>query len=200
MTAARTKRLTFEEWQALPETKQRCEVVDGALLMPPSPTDEHQWIGFTIASRVSGFVAGRGLGIVLTAPRDVLVQRDPLRIRQPDALYLSAARAGVSRPSDLVGRPRIEAPVDLVIEVVSPSNTPRDIEERVADYRSIGVPECWLASFADRTVLVLSLTPDGVDTIGTYGVGDTLVSEVLRGFKLPIDDIFGPLLGQEATR
>ena len=90
--------------------------------------------------------------------------------------------------------------MDLVIEVVSPSNTPRDIEERVADYRSIGVPECWLASFADRTVLVLSLTPDGVDTIGTYGVGDTLVSEVLRGFKLPIDDIFGPLLGQEATR
>ena len=35
MTTARTKRLTFEEWQALPETKQRCEVVDGVLQMPP---------------------------------------------------------------------------------------------------------------------------------------------------------------------
>ena len=44
MTTARTKRLTFEEWQALPETKQKCEVVDGVLVMPPSPFGEHAWV------------------------------------------------------------------------------------------------------------------------------------------------------------
>ena len=45
MTTAGVKTITFTEWQALPETKRRCEVVDGVLLMPPSPTDEHQWLG-----------------------------------------------------------------------------------------------------------------------------------------------------------
>ena len=43
MATAKTKRLTFEQWQALPETKQICEVVDGVLVMPPSPFGEHPW-------------------------------------------------------------------------------------------------------------------------------------------------------------
>ena len=37
MSSIGTKRLTFEERQALPETKQHCEVVDGVLVMPPGP-------------------------------------------------------------------------------------------------------------------------------------------------------------------
>ncbi len=195
MTTTGAKRLTFDEWQALPETNQRCEVVDGVLVMPPSPTDEHQWLGFAIASRISTFVTERELGVVLMAPRDVLIRRDPLRIRQPDVLFLSADRTGVRRPSDLVGQPRIESPPDLVVEVVSPSNTGRDIEERLADYQSIGVPECWLARFPTRTVEVLRLTPEAAITVATYGMEDTLRSEVLPGFALPIADIFGPLLG-----
>ncbi len=194
MTTARTKRLTFEEWQALPETKQRCEVVNGVLVMPPSPTDEHQWLGFEIASRVSSFVAEKGLGVVLMAPRDVLISREPLRVRQPDVLFLSSSRAGIRRPSDLVGRNRIDQAPDLVVEVMSPSNTPRDVEERLADYRSIGVPECWLARFPTRTIKVLRLTSDASITVATYGLGDVLRSEVVPGFELPIDDVFGPLL------
>ena len=56
MTTARAKRLTFDERQALPETKRECEVVDGALVMPPSPSDEHQWLGFEAAPEVlTGF-------------------------------------------------------------------------------------------------------------------------------------------------
>ena len=62
--------------------------------MPPSPTDEHQWLGGVIFRRMSLFVEERELGVVLTAPRDVLIRREPLRVRQPDILYLSAARAG----------------------------------------------------------------------------------------------------------
>ena len=195
MTTARTKRLTFEEWQALPETNRKCEVVDGVLVMPPSPTDAHQWIGFEIAAPLSQFVRGQELGVVLMAPRDVLIQRAPLRIRQPDVLFLSASRAGVRRPADLVGVSRIETAPDLVVEVLSPSNTPRDIAERLADYRSIGVPECWLASFEARTIEVVRLTDEGDQATATYGLGDVLRSEVLPGFELAVDDVYGPLLG-----
>ena len=195
MTAAGAKRLTFEEWQALPETKRKCEVVDGVLVMPPSPTDAHQWIGFEIASRLSQFVSGQELGVVLMAPRDVLIQRAPLRIRQPDVLFLSASRAGVRRPADLVGVSRIETAPDLVVEVLSPSNTARDVAERLADYRSIGVPECWLASFEARTIEVVRLAGEGDQATATYGLGDVLRSEVLSGFELAVDDVFGPLLG-----
>ena len=194
MTTAGVKTLSFDAWQALPETKQRCEVVDGVLLMPPGPLGEHQWSVRVIVRRLDPFVTERGLGIVLTAPYDVVIQRDPLRVRQPDVLVVNAELTGIGHPSDLVGRRFLESPPLLVVEVLSPSNTRRDVEERLADYRSIGVPECWLARFSARTVEVLRLSGDEVTVLGVYGIGDVLRSEVLPGFELPIADIFGPLL------
>ena len=194
MTTAGVKTLSFDEWQALPETKQRCEVVDGVLLMPPGPLGEHQWSVRVIVRRLDPFVTDRGLGIVLTAPYDVVIEREPLRVRQPDVMVVNAELTGISRPADLVGRAFLESPPLLVVEVLSPSNTRRDVEERLADYRSIGVPECWLARFSARTVEVLRLSGDGVAVLGIYGMGDVLRSEVLPGFELPIADIFGPLL------
>ena len=194
MATARTKRLTFEEWQALPETKQRCEVVDGVLHMPPSPFGEHPWQVRVIFGALDLFLTDTGLGISLTAPYDVLVRRNPLRVRQPDILVVNAELTGITSPADLAGRGFLESPPLLVVEVLSPSNTARDIEERLADYQSIGVPECWLSSFPDRTLQVLRLTPDRVDTLATYGMDDTLRSEILPGFQLPVADVFGPLL------
>ena len=141
MTTTSTKKLTFDQWQALPETKQRCEVVDGVLLMPPGPMGEHPWIADEILLSLRPFVRDNGLGIALSAPYDVLIQREPLRVRQPDVLVVNAELTGITRPSDLVGRPFLERPPLLVVEVLSPSNTRRDITQRLADYRSIGVPE-----------------------------------------------------------
>ena len=197
MTTISTKRLTFEEWQGLPIIKQKCEVVDGVLVMPPSPFGEHPWAISVFLGALSPYLRQSGLGIPLTAPCDVLIRRDPLRVRQPDILVVNEELTGIGRPSDLAGLPRIERPPLLAVEVLSPSNTPRDIEERLADYRSIGVPEVWLASFPGRTIRVLRLTMDGYADIASYGMGEVLRSEVLPRFELAVYDIYGPLLGRE---
>ena len=194
MSSIGTKRLTFHEWQALPETKQRCEVVDGVLTMPPGPLVEHQWISGEILERLRPFVRDSRLGIAVSAPCDILIQREPLRTRQPDILVVNAGLTGITRPADLVGLPFLESPPLLVIEVFSPGNTPQELEERLSDYRSIGVPECWLVSFPERSVQVLRLTTEAATATATFGMGDTLRSEVLPGFALPIAEIFGPLL------
>ena len=195
MTTAGVKTLSFDEWLALPEMKQRYEVVDGVLLMPPSPMGEHQWLDLEIATWLKIFVTREGLGIVVPAPYDVLIRREPLRVRQPDVMVVNAELTGISRPADLVGRAFLESPPLLVVEILSPSNTRRDVEEKLEEYRSIGVPECWLVNFPARTVEVLRLSRDEVVVLGVYGMGDVLRSEVLPGFELPIADIFGPLLG-----
>jgi Uma2 family endonuclease len=194
MSSLGTKRLTFDEWQALPETTQICEVVDGVLVMPPTPLWEHQWLSMEIAVRLRNFVNERGMGLAITAPYDILIQREPLRTRQPDILVVNAALTGVTSPADLVGQPFLELPPLLVVKVVSPGNTRREIDERLADYRSIGVPECWLVNFPTRSVEVLRLTAEAATTTAVFGMGDTLSCEVLPGFTLPIADIFGPLL------
>ena len=197
MTTAGVEMLTFDQWRALPETKRKCEVVDGILVMPPSPFGEHQWAVQVILTALQPFLADSGLGIVLPAPYDVLVSREPLRVRQPDILVVNAELTGITRPADLVGLPYLDNPPLLAVEVLSPGNTRRDIEDRLADYRSIGVPECWLARFPSRTIEVLRLAPDAAATIATYGMGGTLRSEVLPGFELAVTGVFGPLIQQE---
>ena len=197
MTTTGVKKLTFDQWRALPIIKQKCEVVDGVLVMPPSPFGEHYWVSSVFFERLAPFLSRHELGFVFHSPVDVLIQREPLRVRQPDILVVNAELTGITRPADLVGLPYLEYPPLLVVEVLSPSNTPRDIEQRLADYRSIGVPECWLSRFPSRTVEVLRLTPAAAVSVATYGMDDTLRSEVLPGFALPVADVFGPLLRQE---
>ncbi len=188
--STQAKKLTFEAWQALPETKQRYEIVDGVLLMPPAPTPDHQWIMMELAVRLIGYVSERGIGVVLIAPVDLLIQREPLRTRQPDILYLSAARTGVRGRDELRGLQFLEFPPDLVVEVLSPSNTRQDIESRLNDYCGIGVMECWLVSPEAETIEVRQLSADGDSTLDIFGIEGTLSSQVLPEFNLSLMEIF----------
>ncbi len=181
------KVLTYEAYLALPEMKQRYDIVDGALIMAPAPTPTHQWIMLEIAVRLKSFVNERDIGVVLVAPVDLLIQRAPLRTRQPDILYLSAQRSGIKGPSQLRGMQMLEISPDLVVEVLSPSNTRRDIEDKLEDYRIVGVPECWLVSPEAETVEVLSFSIGG--TAGIFSVDETLQSAVLSEFSLRLRDV-----------
>ena len=191
MSSIGAKRLTFEKWLALPETKQRYEIVDGAMLMAPAPTPTHQWVMQRILMKLTNFVEERELGVVLAAPVDLMIRRSPLRTRQPDVLYLNAERTGITGPAELRGLQFLETPPDLVVEVLSPSNSRRDIDERLADYKRIGVLECWLVSPEAETIEVLHLSPGETSTEAIFGIDDTLSSEVLSEFALPTRDIFG---------
>ena len=191
MSSIGAKRLTFEKWLASPETKQRYEIVDGVMLMAPAPTPTHQWIMQRILMRLTNFVEERELGVVLAAPVDLMIRRSPLRTRQPDVLYLNAERTGITGPAELRGLQFLETTPDLVVEVLSPSNSRRDIDERLADYKGIGVLECWLVSPEAETIEVLHLSPGDTSTEAIFGIDDTLSSEVLSDFALPTRDIFG---------
>jgi Uma2 family endonuclease len=184
------KTLTYEAYLALPETKQRYEIVDGMLIMPPAPTPDHQWILKRISSRLDNFVEERDLGVVLFAPVDLLIQREPLRTRQPDVLYLSAERTGIRGRAELRGLQFLEIPPDLVVEVLSPSNTRRDIEGKLEDYRRIGVRECWLASPEAETVEIMSLSAQETGMTSIFGVNDSLRSQVLGDFTLGLREVF----------
>ena len=184
------KRLTFEAWRAMPETKQRYEIVDGVMNVPPGPSYDHQWITKKIDRRLTDFVEAKDLGIVLFAPLDLLVSREPLRVRQPDVLFLNAIRTGIRGRRDLRGVQTLEIAPDVTIEVLSPTNTRRDIQDKLEDYQGIGVLECWLVSPEAETVEVLSLGPEGISTDAVFSRNDTLVSVVLQGFELSLQEVF----------
>ena len=186
-----TKKLTFEDWLSLPETKQRYEIVDGVMIVPPGPNVDHQVIMQRVNVRLAAFVEAQGLGLVVPAPLDVLVQRDPLRTRQPDVLYLNADRTGIRERSDYKGMNFLETPPDLVVEVLSPSNTRSEMRNKLRDYQQIGAYECWLVSPEAETVEIINLTGEEPQSAAVFGVDEMFHSDLLEGFAMDLGAVFG---------
>ena len=176
------KVITWQDYLDGPETKERKEIVDGKLIMF-APFRPHQIVLGRIYVPTYLFVAEYQLGEVLMAPTDVVVQRDPLRVRQPDIEFTSNERAGILGD-------RIEGGPDLVVEILSPSNTIAYMREKLADYAGINVRECWLVSLQAHTVEVLRLEDGEWQTAHTRGEGELLESAVLPGLDLDISEIF----------
>ena len=183
MTTLQTgTKLTYEEYLETPETMVRCEVVDGEVIKA-GPSVYHQTISGNINEPVRAFVRRNRLGRVLYSPVDVIVRRDPLRVRQPDLLFVSNERAGI------LGE-RIEGGPDLVVEIISPSNTRAEIESRLADYASLNVRECWLVYPQLHAVEVLRLEGGEWHRAYIRGAGENVESAVLPGLELQITEIF----------
>ena len=179
------KKLTYEDFLKLPETKRRFEVIDGEpLIMSPGPTPHHQMMSRNLFRLLDGFVVSHTLGEVLYAPLDVLIRREPLRTRQPYILYVSAERQSI------IGNQHIEGGPELALEILSPSNTRADVEEKLKDYWTIHVQECWLVSPEGRTIEVLRYATHGFERMGLYGMGDVLISAVLPQLRVNVADIW----------
>ena len=182
-TATTGARLTYKEYLETPETMVRCEVVDGEVIMA-GPSFYHQIILGNINEPVRAFVRRNRLGWVVFSPLDVIVRRDPLRVRQPDLLFVSNERASIIQDGRVHGGP------DMVAEIISPSNTRADIEGRLADYASLDVRECWLVYPQLHAVEVLQLEGGQWRRAYIRGVGERIESAVLPGLELDIGEIF----------
>jgi Uma2 family endonuclease len=187
-----SKQLTYEEYLSMTETNQRYEIIEGEIRMAPSPTVRHQKLVRRISNLLDEFVSRQNLGVVLLAPMDVVIGKNPIHTRQPDVLYLSNERiaaAGYGQSEfDLLSR--LEIAPDLVIEVLSPNESRRDMQDKLNDYHKIGVKECWLVSHEAETVEVIDLS--GADNVvyAVYGIESSLTSKLLNSLSLEIKEIF----------
>jgi Uma2 family endonuclease len=185
-----TKKLTYEAYLGLPEMKQRYEIIDGELVIAASPIPTHQWILANLFRALDPFVRERRLGMLLFAPLDIIIKKEPLRTRQPDLLFLSAERSGITEGTQLRGMQPLQHVPDLIVEILSPSNSRRELAEKLEDYQTIGVRECWIVSPEAQTVEVIRLAPEGMQTLDIFGTGMTLRSELLQGLALSVAEVF----------
>ena len=179
-----TKLITYEEYLNEPESKERREIVDGEVVMVAAPTFYHQTISVNILAPTHYFVTTQGLGRIWHAPVDVVVEQEPVRVRQPDLVFVSNERA------DILGDRMINGGPDLVVEILSPSNNRPYIQSKLADYARIDVRECWLLSPEAHTVEVLRLEEGHWRRAYIWGVGERIESVVLPGLVLDIAEIF----------
>ena len=176
------KRYTLEDFLAIPEGYPRYEFWDGELIEMVSPTSRHQIISANLFRLLDAHCQTRDLGIVLTAPLDVTLSRR--YIFQPDLLFIAKARA-----AKLIGE-RITGAPDLVVEILSPATSARDLNQKRKLYARHGVQEYWIVDPDDQTIEVQRLQGKVLSTLGIYEKGQKLTSPTFKGLSVDIGRVF----------
>jgi Uma2 family endonuclease len=171
-------RFTYADYQNLPE-ESRYEILDGDLIMSPSPTKEHQQVVLRLVRALAAYVESNNLGEVFVAPYDVVLSETD--VVQPDILFISKQRASIATKKAVMGAP------DLVIEVLSPGTSERDRTVKAKLYARAGVKELWLVDPETRAIQVLKNGPQGFEPQES---GTTATSEVVSGFNVAAEQIF----------
>lgn len=175
------ERYTYEDYQQLPEGAPY-ELVRGRLVMTPAPSVHHQRIVAALYRRLDAFVRERQSGEVLFAPTDVRLDEDT--VVQPDVLFVAAEHA------DRVGTQEIGGAPDVVMEVISPTNSHHDLLIKKQIYEQHGAPEYWIVDPESQTVEVFHNTEDGFVQHARVVEAGTARSHLLEGFAIDLDDLF----------
>ena len=174
MQAHRRALVSEAEFLALPESTQRIELLDGEVIVSPSPTFWHQEILQRVVVALRRWGSGRPVTVGL-APMDVRFQTG--RILQPDAFVILG-----TVPRDHAG-PLTQIPA-LCIEVVSGDRVYDRVTKRLI-YARAGVREYWVIEPAG---LVERFFGDDLGQVEE--VRGTLRTPVLDGFELDLGELF----------
>jgi Uma2 family endonuclease len=175
---------TQAELEALPDDGYIPEVVDGELIMSPKNNFQHEDIGAELLTALRTYAKAQRLGAVLGSSFGCWMRNR--NCRAPDISFIPKARLRSlgftpSTRKFLPGAP------DLAVEILSPSNTRAEMDERLKDFFASGAQLVWIINPDDQCVEVCrSLTDRKL-----VGPGGTLDGEhLLPGFQLPIADLF----------
>lgn len=165
--------------------KRICELIDGVLVEKAAGYTEAVLASYLIVL-LNAFVRPGNLGLV-TAP-DGTVRLWAGRVRIPDVAFFSWDRMpGRKRPPEPI--PTL-AP-DLAVEILSKSNTPKEMQCKREDYFAVGVRLVWEIDPEARTVQAYTVAQAPV---AEFTESDTLDGGmVLDGFKLPLSVFFAEL-------
>lgn len=179
--------LTYAQYLAEGAVEGRYDIVNGVRVWMSNPTVRHQDVLFNLAAALKAFSRNTNQGRMVVAACDVLISTAPLKTRQPDILFISHGRFG-SR--DLQDPSALSPAPELVIEVLSPSDTRRVLADKLRDYRIAGVRECWVVSLDLSTVEVLRLSPEAEQIVAVYELEDSVQSEAFPVLRVPAAAIF----------
>lgn len=180
MVMGTTTKLTFEEFEKLPEQEGRkYELDEGELVMEPSPTFLHNRVRGRIARLLTEFVERRKLGEVI---EEMDFRLDSDTVRNPDIAFVTAdhlKRIDVNR-SPVDGAPA------LAIEVISPTNSAEETARKIRQYLRAGCQSVWVVYPALKAVEIHSTA--GITHIEEPGLLQD--QKVLPGFSSALSAIF----------
>jgi len=174
---------TVADWEQLPEDSYCYEVLNGNLTMTTAPSSFHQWILEGLIELIGIPIKREKLGVYFPAPIGVIL--GPKIAVQPDFLVILKPNLGILRGGRVRGAP------DLVIEILSPGNTAKEMREKQKLYAAAGVAEYAVIEPEKRILRYYQHLKDEVySEEREFAEGETITFACLPTIPLVIAQLF----------
>jgi Uma2 family endonuclease len=183
-----TRLITADELLVMPHRDEngndcRLELIRGALKVMSPSKPLHGIVCARIAAALINFVETNDLGVAFGAETGFVVERDPDSVLGADAAFVSHERLATVEDFDKF----FPYAPDLAVEVMSPSNTTREMDKKVALYFGAGARAVWVFDPKKKTAAVYTSPTDA----RVLNEQDALEGgEVLPGFRLELSKLF----------
>jgi Uma2 family endonuclease len=172
----------YKAWELKP--RERYEIIYGEAYAMAAPNTAHQGMLTELVRQIANFLTGKPCK-VFPAAFDVRLfykeDESDDTVVQPDITVICDAKK--IGPEGCRGAP------DLVVEILSPSNTAIEMQRKFDLYRDAGVREYWVLNKEHKTLTVYLF--DGEKFISrTYGEKDKAPVSVLNGLSIELAPVF----------
>jgi Uma2 family endonuclease len=169
--------------------EERIELLRGRIAQMAAPNRSHQSISMRL-SLLLGNVLWRGPCKVYAAPFDVRLTRinkaqnkEVTTVVQPDLCV-------ICDPAKLDDRGCLGAP-DLIVEILSPGNSRKEMKDKFEIYEENGVLEYWIVLPAYQTIQVFRLNEAGkYISLPPAASSDVLTTPIIPSLVVKVEEVF----------
>jgi len=180
---AGTMTRTVEEFLAYSVPDAKAGLVRGERRVTPPAGGPHGVAASNLVFMLAAHVRQHGLGRVFADGFGYELVQLPPTVRVPDGSFVRAERL----PPEGIGPGLLKFAPNLAIEVLSPSETASELEEKLDDYLFSGTPLIWVVDPVRRTVMIVAADAP----VRWLREDDTLDGDkVVPGFTYAVSDIF----------
>jgi Uma2 family endonuclease len=167
--------LTYADYAAIPDDGHRYQLLEGELVMTPSPDRWHQEVSYRLEFTLLAYVQEHDLGLMYHAPLDVTL--DDHNVVQPDIFFISKERAGILQGGRILGAP------DMCVEILSPGTEQIDRVRKLELYARFDVTNYWIVDLSARTIEEYVLHGDVYRVRSITGYDEPFRPAVFPGFE-----------------
>lgn len=166
--------------------EDRVELIKGYIKKMSAPLDVHQRVAGNLFGSFHSFLRKQPCQVRI-APYDVRLTRsmndkDITTVVQPDICV-------ICNP-EIIDKRGCNGPPDMIIEVLSPSNSKRDVREKFDVYEEEGVKEYWIVDAESKIISVFLLENNIYKLDKMYAEEGEIRVKTLDGLTLNLEEIF----------
>ncbi len=173
-------KITYEDFLAI-DDGNRYEFIFGEVYLLSAPRGNHQFISMSLSIQFSQYFSGKKC-IPFAAPFDVTLYVDEdVNVVQPD-ISIVCDIDKFDKNHSYIGLPA------LVVEILSPSTSNRDLFLKGELYSKAGIKEYWIVDPKKRKIILYNYESD--TEVMIFNEGDVLKSLLFSDLEVDTTDLF----------